>query len=57
MTRAASGEITIWADGHTIQLPRSFPVRPSPDSKVHICFVVDETKIPLAKCLFLPGSA
>lgn len=56
MMRTVSGEITVWADGHTIHLPRSFPARPSPDSDVHICFEIDETKIPVAKCLFLPGN-
>jgi hypothetical protein len=56
MTTASSGEMIIAVGEIRIRLPRSFPTRSSPDGKVHICFVVDESRIPVAKCLFVPGN-
>lgn len=44
------GELRIW-------VPQGFASRPSQDSRVHICFHVDEFKFLMPLCLFLPAQS
>lgn len=53
--RDSHGDITVTVGNRRIWLPRSFPIRPSPDHLIHICYVDDESSIPVTKCLFVPG--
>lgn len=59
---AETAEGTVFVVGQKqILIPRGFPVRSSPDSRVHICFRVitqsEEGVYTMPLCLFLPSQS
>jgi hypothetical protein len=57
LIRTPAGDLEVIVGAARVFVPRTFAVRPSPDGHIHVCFTVDETRIPIPVCLFLPSGA
>jgi hypothetical protein len=52
------GNITVVVGPHRIMIPRGFVSRPSPDGRIHVCFMIDdEGTSPEPRCLFVPAQS
>jgi hypothetical protein len=55
------GGMVVIVGQRQIWVPRGFPVRPSPDDRIHICYrviaVPEEGVIAIPICVFLPAKA
>jgi hypothetical protein len=55
------GEKVVIVGHHRIPIPRRLDTRPSPDSQIHICFVILEAEYnapyALPLCLFVPAQS
>lgn len=48
------GERIVVVGKMRVRIPANFSARPSPDGRVHVCYVQGESGFPLPRCLFLP---
>jgi hypothetical protein len=44
--------------GHRrVLVPLGFPIRPSPDARIHICFTDDVYGYQMPRCVFMPAQS
>lgn len=49
------GDRFVMVGQQRIWVPHGFPVRPSQDGRIHICFHLDDHRFLMPLCLFLPA--
>lgn len=58
MTTDSLGNTTVIVGPYRIMIPRGFVPRPSPDGRIHVCFIIDdEGSAPEPWCLSLPAQS